>query len=117
MATATRRGILAAVTIVTLLALGLGLGVVVGDALGIRTESAEQMKPAAATVAEVRDPVAPPEFTTTDAPDTERVTVALDELTDAVASASARAGEASLTVTLLPTLVAERGDGYTLEGD
>lgn len=115
--TATRRGILAVVTAVILLALGLAVGVVVGDALGIRTEPATQMQPAEATVADVADPVAPPEFTTIDAPDTERVRVAVAELTDAVDSASAREGEASLTVTLLPTFVAETGDGYTLEGE
>ncbi|WP_194397623.1 hypothetical protein [Microbacterium atlanticum] len=117
--TATRRGILAVVTILVLLALGLGVGVVVGDALGIRTEPAVQMQPAAATAAEVAAAVPPPEFTTVDAPDTERMRVALEELTDAVDAASAREGEASLTVTLLPTLIAESeaADGYTVAGD
>lgn len=117
MTAATRRGILAVVTIVVLLALGLGVAVVVGDALGIRTQPAEQMQPAAAAPVEVADPVAPPEFTAVEAPDTPRVGVALEELTDAVASASSRSGAASLTVELLPTLVAETGDAYTLEGD
>ena len=50
MTTATRRGVLAVVTIVVLLALGAGVGVVVGDALGIRTEPATQMDPAAPVV-------------------------------------------------------------------
>ncbi|WP_109211059.1 MULTISPECIES: hypothetical protein [Microbacterium] len=117
MSSARRRGVLAVITALVLLALGLGVAVVVGDALGIRTEAAAQMEPAAATVAQVAEPVAPPEFTTIDVPDTERLTVAANELTDAVAAASAREGEASLTVTLLPTLIPETGDGYTLEGD
>ncbi|MFC8682076.1 hypothetical protein ACFT30_11180 [Microbacterium ureisolvens] len=117
MSPARRRGVLAVITALVLLALGLGVAVVVGDALGIRTEAAAQMEPAAATVAQVAEPVAPPEFTTIDVPDTERLSVAVAELTDAVAAASAREGEASLTVTLLPTLIAETGDGYTLEGD
>ncbi|MDW4574476.1 hypothetical protein R8Z57_16990 [Microbacterium sp. M3] len=117
MTRATRRGILAVVTVVVLLALGLGVAVAVGDALGIRTEPAEQMRPAEAVAASVADPVAPPDFTRLDVPDTERLTVAVEALTDAVASASARSGEASLTVTLLPTLRPETADGYTLEGD
>lgn len=117
MTTARRRGILAVVTAIVLLALGLGVAVVVGDALGIRTEPAEQMRPAAAAVSDVAEPVAPPEFTSFDVPDTERVSVAIEELTDAVASASARTGTASLSVELLPTLLPETGDGYTLEGD
>ena len=40
MTTATRRVVLAVVTIVVLIALGAGLGLVVGDALGIRSEPA-----------------------------------------------------------------------------
>ena len=36
MTTATRRAVLAVVTVVVLVALGAGLGLVVGDALGIR---------------------------------------------------------------------------------
>ena len=49
MTTATRRGILALITALVLLALGVvvgvvGAGVVVGDALGIRTESAERLR-------------------------------------------------------------------------
>src|SRR5687767_9423121 len=117
MTQATRRAILAVVTGIVLLALGLGAAVVVGDALGIRTEPAAQMQPAAPASADVADPVAPPEFTNLDVPDTERLKVAVAELTDAVASASARSGTASLRVTLLPTLLAETSDGYTLEGD
>ena len=117
MTQATRRAILAVVTGIVLLALGFGAAVVVGDALGIRTEPAVQMQPAAAVSVDVADPVPPPEFTNLDVPDTERLKVAVAELTDAVASASARSGTASLSVTLLPTLLAETSDGYTLEGD
>lgn len=117
MTTATRRGILAVVTAVILLALGAGVGVVVGDALGIRTEPASPMQSVATTVAEVTDAAAPPQIVALDVPTTERVGVAVDELLDAVADAPEREGEASLTVTLLPTLRPETSDRYTLEGD
>ncbi|WP_314507926.1 hypothetical protein [uncultured Microbacterium sp.] len=98
MTTATRRAIVAVVTIVALVALGAGLGVVVGDALGIRTEPAAQMQPAAPVVPASTVAVLPPEFTQIDAPLTERVAVAVGELTDAVADAAGTAGAASLTV-------------------
>lgn len=114
MTSATRRGILAVVTIVVLLALGAGVGVVLSDALGIRTEPATQMKPAAPDVPAPTPAVAPPEFTDIDAPDTVRVGVALEELADAVAEAGRTAGAASLTV------VAGAGDAdddtYRLSG-
>ncbi|WP_133546012.1 hypothetical protein [Microbacterium sp. BK668] len=115
MPTARRRGILAAVTAIVLLALGLGVGVAVGDALGIRTEPSTQMTPADPVVPAVQQPVFPPEFTTIVAPGTPRVTAALDELTDAAASATEKNGEATLTV------VAGEGDSaddsYTLSGN
>lgn len=117
MTTATRRGILAVVTAVILLALGVGVGVVVGDALGIRTEPASPMQSVATTVAEVTPAAAPPSIAALDVPTTMRVGVAVDELLDAIADAAEREGEASLTVTLLPTLRPETSDGYTLEGD
>lgn len=120
MTTATRRGILAVITAVVLVALGLGVAFAVGDALGIRTESSEQMTPAAAAVPEVAPPVAPPEFTTLDVPETVRFGVALDELRDAVAAAPATEGEATLTVELVPGQEADSGpgdDGYELRGD
>src|SRR4051812_29484258 len=98
MTKATRRGILAVVTCILLPALGLGVGLVVGDALGIRTESSEQMTPAAPVVPAITAAVAPPEFTAIDAPDTVRVDEAIIDLQDAVADASERAGAASLTV-------------------
>lgn len=98
MTKATRRGILAIVTSIVLLALGAGVGVVVGDALGIRTEPAVQMDPAAPVDTPVTAAVAPPRFTTVDAPGGPRLDAALDELTDAVATAPQRSGEASLSV-------------------
>ncbi|GAA2987342.1 hypothetical protein JOD63_002151 [Microbacterium terrae] len=98
MTRATRRGILAVVTVLVLVALGAGIGLAVGDALGIRTEPAEQMQPAAATVAEVSETVAPPEITALDVPTTERVGVAVDELLDAIADAPERSGELALSV-------------------
>jgi hypothetical protein len=98
MTTATRRGILAVITAVLLVALGIGVGVVVGDALGIRTESTEQMTPAAPDVPVVAAAVAPPRFAAVDAPAGPRFDLALDELLDAVADAPERAGEASLVV-------------------
>jgi hypothetical protein len=98
MTTATRRAVLAVVTIAVLVALGAGIGIVVGDALGIRTEPATQMQPAAAVVPAVAAVVAPPRFTEIDAPQTPRVEVALEELTDAVGEAPETSGAASLTV-------------------
>ena len=68
MTTATRRAVLAVVTVVVLVALGAGLGLVVGDALGIRTEPATQMQPAAPVVPASTAVVPAPEFTRIDAP-------------------------------------------------
>lgn len=117
MTTARRRGILAAVTAIVLLAMGTGIAFAVGDALGIRTEPATQMQPAAPVVAAAAEAVAPPEITPVDVPDTVRVNVAMDELLGAVADASERAGAASLTVALADDGPGETADGYTLEGD
>ena len=115
MTTARRRGILAVVTAVVLLALGLGVGVVVGDALGIRTEPSAQMTPADPVVPAVAASVAAPRFTTVDAPTTPRVTLALQSLTDAASAAAQTAGEASLTVSTGEGDPAD--DSYTLSGD
>jgi hypothetical protein len=117
MTTARRRGILAVVTAIVLLALGAGVAFAVGDALGIRTEPAAQMQPAPATVAAPTDAAAPPEIVALDVPTTVRVGVAVDELLDAVADAPKREGEASLTVEGLPTGGSQADDGYVLEGD
>ena len=75
MTTARRRGILAVTTAIVLLGLGLGVGVVVGDALGIRTEPSTQMTPADPVVPTVAAAVAAPRFTTVEAPATPRVTL------------------------------------------
>jgi hypothetical protein len=119
MATETRRGILAVVTGIVLLALGLGVAVVVGDALGIRTEPATQMEPAPAMAPDVAEPVAPPEIASLDVPATERIGVAVDELLDAVADAPERQGESSLTVVQADPAADDdpAADGYSLEGD
>lgn len=98
MTTATKRGILAVVTIIVLLALGVGLGAVVSDALGIRTEFAQQMQPAAPATPAVAASVPAPRFTTVDAPEGPRFDAALEELLDAAADASERAGDTSLVV-------------------
>ena len=99
MTTATRRAMLAVVTALVLLALGAGVGVVVGDALGIRTEPATQMEPAPPVVpAAHARPSCRREFTAIDAPQTVRVDVALEELRMPRPTPPATAGEASLTV-------------------
>src|SRR4051812_37653123 len=98
MTTATKRGILAAVTAVVLLALGVGVGAVVGDALGIRTEAATQMTSAAPAETDIAAAVPPPRITAIDVPAGARFDAALDELKDAAADASEASGEASLTV-------------------
>lgn len=125
MATAHRtprhRGILAIGVAICLLALGAGLGVVVGDALGIRTESAPQMDPAAAVVEEASASVAPPMFTAIDVPSGDRYALAADELRAAVADAGATEGSSGLTVTLTPSdadtqAEPDADDGYVLTG-
>src|SRR5690349_12890559 len=98
MTTARRRGILAVVTAIVLVALGAGLGVVVGDALGIRTEPAEQMSPAAPTAPDLGPVVPAPRFTTIETPEGARYDAALESLQDASDEASVREGDATLTV-------------------
>ena len=68
MSSAVRRSILAVVTVVVLLALGAGVAVVVTDALGIRAEPAVQMQPEPPAGAPAMAVVAPPRFTSVDAP-------------------------------------------------
>ncbi|WP_439591708.1 hypothetical protein [Microbacterium sp.] len=115
MAKATRRGILAVVVAIVLLASGLGLGVAVGDALGIRTEPSEQMTPVEPAVAPVDAAVPPPVFTSIDAPTTPRFEVAVDALEGAVDAASETVGTAALTVVVSGTGSA-RDDSYVLTG-
>nr|BFF08910.1 hypothetical protein GCM10025699_02130 [Microbacterium flavescens] len=105
MTQATRRGILAVVTGLVLLALGAGLGAVVGDALGIRTEPAAQMEPAAPTAPDLGPVVPAPSWTTVDAPESPRFDAAIESLLAASADAPERDGEATLTV-----VVAADGD-------
>ena len=101
MATETRRGILAAVAGLVVLALGAGVGLVVGDALGIRSQPAQRIPERAAAVPLIAPAVPPPTFTSLVIPDGPRFAAATEELTDAAAtaaSATGTAGEASLTV-------------------
>lgn len=100
MATARGRGILAVVVSASLLAVGAGVGLVVGDALGIRTEASAQMTPAPPDVPEIAPSVPPPRIGGVDLPPGPRFEAALDELLDAVADAPERAGEISLTVSV-----------------
>ncbi len=100
MTKATRRGFLAVTTFVVLIALSVGVAFVVSDALGIRAEPAEQMTPADPQTPVADAAVAPPAFSGIRTPDSERLTVATDELEDAVADAAETEGTATLTVTI-----------------
>ncbi|TPX04140.1 hypothetical protein FJ656_13435, partial [Schumannella luteola] len=113
MTTGRRRGVLAIVTAVVLLALSAGVAFVVSDALGIRAEPAQQMTPAEPQAPAVAASVPPPTFTSIDAPDTVRMGAALDELTDAVDSAATTDGTATLAVAITGTA---DDDTYTLTG-
>ena len=110
MATATRRGILAVVTAIVLLALGAGVAVVVADALGIRTEPAARMEPAAPVVPAIEETGIPPTFSEIVAPDTVRVGLALQELDRATAEADPFGGSAASAVPATLTVVAGEGD-------
>jgi hypothetical protein len=114
MTTARRRGILAVTTGVVLVALGAGVAFVVSDALGIRAESAAQMTPDAPRAPQQAAFTAPPRFTSIDAPGSERMSVALDELAAAVDEAPTTEGEATLTVVV--TEPDDASDSYTLTG-
>ncbi|GAA1983442.1 hypothetical protein [Microbacterium pumilum] len=120
MTTAARRGILAIVTAVVLLALGAGVGVVVGDALGIRTEPATQMDPAPPTVPAIGAAVPAPVFTAVDVPAGPRFDAAIDSLLDATATAFEREGETSLTVSISgspsPPTSGREDESYRLTG-
>lgn len=103
MGTSKRRGIVAVVTVMLLVVLGAGVGVVVGDALGIRTEPAEQMSPAAPAAPDLGPAVPAPRWSAVDAPEGERYDAAIDSLLAATADAPERSGEASLTVSVSDT--------------
>jgi hypothetical protein len=100
MAKATRRGALAVVAAVVLLGLGAGVGIVVGDALGIRAEAADPMQTPDAASPVVATVVAPPELSRIDAPGSPQVDLAIEALHAAVADAPATAGTATLTVAI-----------------
>ena len=110
MTTATRRAVVAVVTIVVLVALGAGLGIVVGDALGIRTEPSAQMEPAAPALPAAEPSVMPPAYLDIDAPDTVRVDTALEELEAATAANDPFGGAAASPVAAQLTVVAGGGD-------
>ncbi|GAA1917150.1 hypothetical protein [Nocardioides hwasunensis] len=76
------RGLQVVVVLLVLLALGAGLAAGVSSALGIRVEPKE-VPVERLHAAAPRDAVAPPRITEVDAPDSERMAVALDELADA----------------------------------
>jgi len=125
MATARGRGVLAAIIALGLLASGAGVGIAVGDALGIRTEPSEQMMPAEPAVPLATASIAPPRFTEIDAPagpQLDLATTAFEAaLRDAAATATVAAtgGDASLTVAISPDTAFEAGstdDTYTLTG-
>jgi hypothetical protein len=86
------------VTAVVLLAIGLGVALGVGSALGISAEPVDGMDAVSHPVGTVAPSVPPPTIEVLDRPDTERTSVALDELADAVAAAPARQGHATLTL-------------------
>ncbi|GAA5147662.1 hypothetical protein GCM10025768_08190 [Microbacterium pseudoresistens] len=93
-----RRGIVAILVVIALLGAGFGVATVVGDALGIRAEPAQRMGGVAepATAA----PATPsPRLTVVEAPQDERIRVALDELDDAQATAAID-GAATLAVSV-----------------
>lgn len=113
MTTARRRGILAVVTALVLVALSAGVAFALSDVLGIRTEPAEQMQPGPAQAPQRTSFTAPPRLTSIDAPDTVRMGVALDELAAALAEAPTTEGEAALTVRIMGETDT---DGYTLVG-
>lgn len=117
MTKATRRGILAVVTFAVLIAMSVGVAFVVSDALGIRSEPAEQMTPAEPQTPQVAASVPPPVFAGVDHPDSERLSVAVDELTAAVSDAPVTDGEATLAVSFgVDATAAPDDDTYTLEG-
>ena len=105
----------AAVAVVALLAVGLGVALGVGSALGISTEPVEGMTATPSATGAVAPAVPPPAIDVVDAPRTERTRVALQELADAVSSAPSREGRATLALRV--------GDGdldddtYRLDGD
>jgi hypothetical protein len=110
MAQAARRGIAAVVTVVLLIALGAGVGVVLSDALGIRTEPAAQMEPAPPVVPDPLPDVPAPQYLDVAAPATVRVATALEELEAATAQSDRSGAEATAAQAARLTVVAGDGD-------
>ncbi|MGX5697245.1 hypothetical protein ACWKWP_13685 [Agromyces soli] len=103
----------AGVAAVVLLALGAGVAFVLTDALGIRSEPSDI--PPETLVAAPESPVAvPPAFTEITAPDSLRMSLAVEELQDAVADTAATAGTATLEVVVAGT-GASRAEGAAAE--
>jgi hypothetical protein len=120
MAQAARRGIAAIVTLALLIGLGAGVGFVLSDALGIRTEPAAQMDPAPATVPDAGPESIPIPYTDIDAPATVRVDTALEELEAATAASDPFRGDGASVVGASLTVIAGDGnpddDTYRMSG-
>ncbi|MRG59512.1 hypothetical protein GE115_06445 [Agromyces sp. CFH 90414] len=128
--TRTRRSVTVGIALTALLALGAGVAFVVGDELGIRSEAAD-VPLEHPTAAPESPAVAPPEFTSIDAPASPRLDLAVGELRDAVGDAVATSGAVSLQVVVgggaADGTSADRADAagqdapadetYRLEGD
>ena len=111
-----RRGVLAGVASIALLAMGAGIGIAVGDVLGIRTEPAEVIPAPEATVPAVAEAIAPPEITVRDAPDTALMDAARQSLEKATDAAPHTAGTASVTVQISDD-AASADQSYRLTGE
>ena len=110
------RGILALLVVVGLLAGGAGVGLVVGDALGIRAEPAERMGGESRAVETVPASVPPPQLTVLGADGTERLRVAVEELDAALAGVETE-GSATLTVSIgAPVAAGVDDEAYLLTG-
>ncbi|MBL0749161.1 hypothetical protein [Nocardioides baculatus] len=107
----TRRGLQVVVTLLVLAGLGLGIAAGISSALGIRVEPKE-VPVEELVAAPARDDVPPPRITRIDAPATERVRLALDELEAATADAS----DDTATLTVTSGDGDEDDDSYRLSG-
>ncbi len=119
MTSARRRGIVALATVAVLLALGAGVGLAVGDALGVSTEPATPMAAAEPVVPEVAEVVAPPQITVVGALKTARLNAARLALTDAVDAAGETHGTATVTLDVSDSGLMDAGvaaESYRLTG-
>ncbi|MFT4213784.1 MAG: hypothetical protein QM622_03295 [Microbacterium sp.] len=108
------RAMLAGAVAIGLLAAGAGVGVAVGDALGIRTEASAPMEAVDAVAADSAATAPPPEITVVDAPSGDRFALAVDTLR-AATDAETTEGTATLSVTVTGTADID-DDTYTLSG-